>query len=163
MDRPKIKIKYQTIDYVIELLGIIGLVCLIVLPIYFCNDLPDRIPKHFNIHGQPDSYGSKGIIWLLPSIGLFLYFGMTLLNKIPHLFNYPTKVTDENAEKLYKIGVLTVRILKVVVILTFAYLNFKIIRIGLAESTELGLLFLPVVVLTMVIVLGVMIYKMTKK
>lgn len=163
MDRPKIKIKSQTIDYIIELLGIIGLVCLIALPLYFCNDLPETMPKHFNIYGKSDSYGSKEIIWLLPSIGLFLYVGMTWLNKIPHLFNYPTKVTNENAEKLYQIGTRMVRILKVVVILTFAYLNFRMIRIGLTKSTELGILFLPALVLTIVIVLVVMIYKMTKK
>ncbi len=163
MDRPKIKIKYQTIDYIIELLGIIGLVCLIVLPIYFYYDLPDKIPKHFNIYGQPDSHGNKGIIWLLPSIGLFIYVGLAFLNKIPHLFNYPTTVTNENAEKLYKIATRTVRILKAITTITFAYLNFKIIKIGLSETTDLNILFLPIFVMSILGVVGVMIYKMIKR
>lgn len=137
----KIKIKYQAIDFIVELLGIIGMVCLIILPIYFYSELPDIMPKHFNIHGQADSYGSKGVIWILPSIGFLIYIGMTLLNKFPHLFNYPTTVTNENVESLYKTGTRTVRIIKVIAILAFAYLNFRIIYIGLNETLELGVLF----------------------
>ena len=163
MDRPKINIKYETIDYIIESLGIIALVCLLTAPIYFYNILPDNIPIHYNIHGQPDAYESKQMIWLLPVIGLLLYIGMTLLNKIPHLFNYPTKVTSENAERLYRIGTRTVVVFKVISTLIFAYLNFKTINIGLSQSTRLGVLFTPTVVLIIIIPLGIMIYKMAKK
>lgn len=163
MDRPKINIKYETIDYIIESLGIIALVCLLTAPIYFYNILPDNIPIHYNIHGQPDAYESKQMIWLLPVIGLLLYIGMTLLNKIPHLFNYPTKVTSENAERLYRTGTRTVVVFKVISTLIFAYLNFKTINIGLSQSTRLGVLFTPTVVLIIIIPLGIMIYKMAKK
>ena len=163
MKRSKINIKYETIDYIIESLGIIALVCLLTAPIYFYNILPDNIPIHYNIHGQPDAYESKQMIWLLPLIGLLLYIGMTLLNKIPHLFNYPTKVTSENAERLYRIGTRTVVVFKVISTLIFAYLNFKTINIGLSQSTRLGVLFTPTVVLIIIIPLGIMIYKMAKK
>ena len=163
MERPKINIKYETIDYIIESLGIIALVCLVTAPIYFYNSLPDNIPIHYNIHGQPDAYESKQTIWILPLIGLFLYIGMTLLNKIPHLFNYPTKVTSENAEKLYRTGTRTVILLKVISTLIFAYLNFKTISIGLSKSTELGVLFTPTIIFIIIVFPGFMIYKMTKK
>lgn len=163
MSRPKINIKYQTIDYLIELLGIIAFICLIVLPIYFYNDLPDKIPKHFNLYGHPDAYGKKGIIWLLPAIGLLIYVGLTLLNRIPQYFNYPTTVTSENAHRLYQIATRTVRILKIIVVVTFSFLNFNIIKIGLDESANLSMLFLPVVFLTTLGVVGLMIYKMIKK
>lgn len=163
MERPKINIKYETIDYIIESLGIIALVCLVTAPIYFYNSLPDNIPIHYNIHGQPDAYESKQTIWILPLIGLFLYIGMTLLNKIPHLFNYPTKVTSENAERLYRIGTRTVILLKVISTLIFAYLNFKTISIGLSHSTDLGFLFTPAIIFIIIVFPGFMIYKMTKK
>ncbi len=80
------------------------------------------MPKHFNVFGQPDSYANKNIIWFLPALGLILYIGMTILNKYPHVFNYPIKLTNENAEKLYKIGTKTIRFLKIVIIISFAYL-----------------------------------------
>lgn len=163
MIRPKIKIKYQTIDYIIELLGIIGIVCLIVIPIYFYNDLPDILPIHFNIKGQPDAFGSKDSIWILPSIGLFLYIGMTLLNRIPHFFNYPTKFTNKNAERLYTTETRTLRLFKVIVVLLFAYIDFQVIRIGLKESTELGVLFIPLIILILIVIVWVMVYKKKKK
>jgi uncharacterized membrane protein len=161
--RPRIPIKLTTIDYFFEIIGAIGVVCLILLPVYFFNDLPSQIPKHFNALGQVDSYGNRGIIWLLPTIGLFLYVGMTILNKFPFAFNYPTKVTNDNAERLYKLGTRTVRLLKIVVVVSFAFLNFKTIEIALNKTTEIGKFYLPIFLTVLIILMGTMIYKMTKK
>jgi uncharacterized membrane protein len=162
MNRPKLKIKLTTVDYIIEIIGFIGIICLIALPIYYFNDLPDRLPKHFNALGQADSYGNKNMIWLLPALGLILYIGMTILNKYPHVFNYPIKVTNENAERLYKSGTVTVRFLKTVVILSFAYLNFRIIKVGLNEIAEIGKLFIPIFLILIFGSIGIMIVRMMK-
>ena len=162
MNRPKLKIKLTTVDYIIEIIGLIGIICLIALPIYYFNDLPDRLPKHFNALGQADSYGNKNMIWLLPALGLILYIGMTILNKYHHVFNYPTKVTNENAERLYKTGTITVRFLKTVVILSFAYLNFRIIKVGLNEIAEIGKLFIPIFLILIFGSIGIMIVRMMK-
>jgi len=161
-ENPRIHIKLTKTDYLFEIIGLIGIVCLIALPIYFFNDLPSQIPKHFNALGQVDSYGSRGIIWLLPAIGLVLYTGLTFLNKVPFAFNYPTKVTKENAEKVYTIATRTVLLLKTIVILSFAFLNFKTIEIALNKSTEIGKLYLPIFLAVLTILTGTMIYKMTK-
>lgn len=161
--RPRIPINLTRTDYLFEIIGLIGIACLIVLPIYFFNDLPGQIPKHFNALGQVDSYGSRGSIWLLPAIGLVLYTGLTFLNKFPFAFNYPTKVTNENAEKLYTLGTRTVRLLKIIVVLSFAFLNFKTIEIALNRSTEIGKFYLPIFLIVLTILIVTMIYKMTKK
>lgn len=161
--RPRIPINLTKTDYLFELIGLIGIICLIVLPIYFFNDLPRQIPKHFNAFGQVDSYGDRRIIWLLPAIGLFLYVGLTILNKFPFAFNYPTRVTNDNAERLYTIGTRTVRLLKVIVVLSFLFLNIKTIEIALNKSTEIGKFYLPIFLTVMTIMIGTMIYKMTRK
>ncbi len=127
MERPKIKIKPGTIDYILEIIGLTGVICLMFAPLYYFNDLPDKIPTHFNALGRVDSYGNKSFVWLLPSIGLILYIGLTILNKYPHIFNYPTRITNENVERLYKIGSRTIRFVKVAVLLLFVFLNSKII------------------------------------
>jgi uncharacterized membrane protein len=160
--RPRIPINLTTTDYLFEIIGLIGIACLIVLPIYFFNDLPDQIPKHFNALGQVDSYGNRGIIWLLPAIGLFLYIGLTVLNRFPFAFNYPTKVTNDNAERLYTLGTRTVRLLKIIVVLSFVFLNFKTIEIALNKSTEIGKFYLPVFLAVLTILIGIMVYKMTR-
>jgi len=44
--------------------------------------LPDRIPTHFDISGQPNAWGPPSILWLLPVIGAGLYLLMTALASI---------------------------------------------------------------------------------
>ena len=161
--RPRIQIKLTPTDYLIEIVGAIGMVGLILFPVYFFNDLPSQIPKHFNALGQVDSYGPRVIIWLLPVIGLLLYAALTLLNKFPFAFNYPTKVTDDNAERLYTLGTRTIRLLKTIVVLSFFFLNFKTIEIALNKSTEIGKFYLPVFLAVLTISIGTMMYKMTRK
>ncbi|MDE5419597.1 DUF1648 domain-containing protein [Labilibaculum sp. DW002] len=160
--RPRIPIKLTTTDYLFEIIGVVGIACLIFLPIYFYADLPNIIPKHFNTLGQVDSYGKRGVIWLLPTIGLVLYVGMTILNKYPFAFNYPTKVTYDNAERLYTLGTRTVRLLKVVVTLSFLFLNFKTIEIALNRADGIGKFYLLIFLIVLGTLIGTMIYKMTK-
>ena len=145
-----------------EIICIIGLLTLIVLPVYFYNDLPAQIPKHFNASGSVDSYGDRKIIWLLPTVGLFLYVGLTFLAKAPFAFNYPVKVTDENAKKLYTLGARTIRILKVIVILSFVFLNYKTIAIALNRSSEISKFYLPVFLFVILAFTVTMIFKMIK-
>ena len=160
--RPRIPINLTKTDYLFEIIGVIGIICLFALPIYFFNDLPNQIPKHYNALGKVDSYGSHVLIWLLPVIGLVIYIGLTVLNRFPFAFNYPTKVTNDNAERLYILGTRTIRLLKVVIILSLAFLNFKTIEIALNKTTEIGNYFLPIFLTTLAILIGTMIYKMTK-
>jgi uncharacterized membrane protein len=59
--------------------------------------LPDRIPTHFNISGQPNAWGSPGILWVLPAVGLGLYLLMTALASIQfRSYNLPVRVTETN-------------------------------------------------------------------
>lgn len=122
-----------------------------------------QIPKHFNALGQVDAYGDLGIIWLLSAIGLVLYVGLNILARFPFVFNYLIKVTDENAKRLYTLGVRTIRLLKVIVILSFAFLNLKTIEIALNRTTEIGKCYLPIFLSVMVILVGTMIYKQNEQ
>lgn len=163
MERPKVKLKLSPIDYLVEIVSLSGLICLIILPIYYFNDLPDLLPKHFNASGHPDSFGDRNTIWMLPVIGVVMYAGLSILSRYPHLFNYPVKITKENTEKLYTIGTRTVRILKLTIIFIFFYINYTTIKIGLKEASGLGDYFLIIslaIILTLVVL---MIYKMKNK
>lgn len=160
--RPRIQIKLTTADYILEIIGTLGIACLVFLPFYFYNNLPNEIPNHFNAYGQVDSYGKRSAIWLLPTIGLVFYFGMTLLNKYPHIFNYPAKVTEDNAERLYALGTRTIRLLKVVIALLFAFLNFKTIEIALNKADDMGKLYLPILLSVLIVITGSMFFKMRK-
>jgi len=129
--RPRIHIERSLLDYFVEALGAVGLFALIALPIYFYRYLPAEIPTHFNALGEVDAYGSRGMIWLLPGIGLLIYLGLTILNRYPHHFNYLVKVTESNAARLYTTGTRIIRLTKVVIVLLFAFMSFKTIEIVL--------------------------------
>ena len=144
MERSRIKIIPDRFDYIIEILSIIGLIGLIIIPIIYYGKLPEIMPKHFDLHGNPDSYGNKGMVWFLPIIGIVTYIGLSILCKYPHKFNYPTQVTEKNAERIYKKGIIIIRIVKLSVILLFNFLNIKMIEIGLHQADKLSVWFLPI-------------------
>lgn len=59
-------------------------------------DFPDRIPTHWNIHNEVDSWSSKPTLWLFPAINVGLYL---LLLFIPRLD--PKKTNYEKFGKAY--------------------------------------------------------------
>lgn len=120
MARPRINIELKPVDIITELIAILGLVLLIGLPMYFFDELPDSIPRHYGANGEPDGFSEKGIIWTLPIIGVLMYVGMFWLNKYPHIFNYPQEVTKENAKRIYTIGTRMIRTLNAIITCVFA-------------------------------------------
>jgi uncharacterized membrane protein len=148
--RPKIKIELSKFDKVVETLCITILIGLWVGTIAFFSKPPDQIPTHFNAAGQPDDFGSKTGIFLLPAIATIIYTGMTILNKRPHIYNYLQPVTIENAQRLYTSATRLIRILKLAVVVIFSGIVVMTYRTSLTESKGLGKWFLPFVLLLMV-------------
>lgn len=139
MKRPKLKIELEPIDKFLEAIGIIGLLFLVGLPIWFYSGLPEVIPSHFDINGEIDSFSNKKKIWLLPMIGLNLFFVISILNQYPHVFSYLQKITAENATRKYKMATRTLRVLKTCLAIIFAYLTYATIQIALGNQIGLGL------------------------
>lgn len=140
--RPKITIEPTQTDRLLEGLAATGLLLLLLLPIAYYGDLPDSIPQHFNAAGEVDRYGSKASLWFLPGMGVFLYVLLTVLNRWPHIFNYPVKITAENAEKQYRMATRLLRILKTVILFLFAVITWGVIRGAMGGDSSLGPAFL---------------------
>ena len=134
--RPKMKINLTHLDKVLEISGIILLIIMWTLAAFNCYQSLETVPIHFNLSGQPDSYGSKVTLLLLPIIPTVIYFGMTQLNKYPHIFNYMTKITEENAKQQYTIATRMIRILKasVVLIFTIDILSALLMTFGMVDG-----------------------------
>lgn len=58
--------------------------------LYFYPQLPEKMPTHWNIHGEVDGWSGKNFaVWFFPLVNLGLYFMMILLPKIdPRKANY---------------------------------------------------------------------------
>src|SRR5690349_21517945 len=111
--RPRIKINLNRFDKRLEMAGLILLALMWGLAIINYLRSPETVPIHFDSSGNPNGYGSKLTLLFLPLIPTILYLGLTQLNKYPHVFNYMTQITAENAERQYTIATRMIRILKV--------------------------------------------------
>ena len=57
--------------------------------------LPDSVPTHFGITGEPDAWGPPSSMFPLLAILAALVGGMTWLSFHPRYFNFPVEITDD--------------------------------------------------------------------
>jgi len=154
-ERPKLKIQLTPTDQFFELLGWGLLLALWIWTGTSYSSLPDSIPTHFNATGEADGFGRKASIIGLPLIATLLYVGLTVLNRFPHSFNFPTPITPDNALKQYTNATRMIRYLKLILVLVFAGISFQTIQQANGTGEGLGFWFLP---LTLVLVFMPLVY-----
>ncbi|MEL7121196.1 MAG: DUF1648 domain-containing protein [Bacteroidota bacterium] len=147
MKQKKFKPKNQLrrFDFIFTIIGILAIVISIVLPALTYSQLPDQIPTHYNANGLPDAYGNKINIWRLPFIGLVLFIGCFLLDRLLG------QQADYPKDLLLGMGNFLA--------LTFAYLIISKIQIATTARSSLGSYFLPVFLL---LITGLIIYSILK-
>jgi uncharacterized membrane protein len=145
-ERPKLKVIASASDHLFDILGWLALIATWCLTIFNYKGLPEIIPTHFNGSGQIDGQGAKWLILTLPMVATILYIGMTVLSKFPQAFNYPTKITKENALNQYTSATRLIRYLKLIIVVIFGFITFQTIRVAQGEKESLGIWFLPVMI-----------------
>jgi len=140
-ERPKIKLELTTADKTFEIIGWLLVISVWGLTITNYANLPETIPTHYNGAGQADRFGGKATILTLPLIATVLFVGLTILNKFPHIFNYPTNITQDNALRQYATRM--IRYLKLIIVVIFGLIEFKTIQIANGQADGLGIWFLP--------------------
>lgn len=163
MQRPKLEIEKEGLDKLLEYIGLLGLIVLIALPLYYYGSLPDTIPSHFGSDGTPDDWSGKGMIWLLPGIGVIMYIGLTILNRFPHTFNYLKQITQENAYYQYKLATRLIRFINTFISCSFAYITWVTIQSAEDNSEGFGELFLPIFLGGIFLVIAYYFYMALKK
>lgn len=141
--RPKIKLTLSLLDKKIELTGKIFLVFIWALTIYTFLKSPTTIPTHFNASGQADDYGNKVTLLILPILATIIYFVVTQLNKHPHVLNYMTEITEDNAEKQYTNATRMLRFLKLAILIIFSLIIIFTYLTTIGVKNGLGFWFLP--------------------
>ena len=141
--RPRIKLQLNQTDKILEVVGWVSVFGIWALPLINYFDLPEIIPIHFNGAGKADRFGNKTHIFVLPIISTLLFIGLTTLNKHPHIFNYPSQITKENAVHQYTNATRMMRVLKLVIVLLFGLIIFKTIENVNGNADGLGTWFLP--------------------
>jgi hypothetical protein len=150
--RPIIKPPMTRVDIAMEAIALAGIVVNIVIAIYGAMSLPDVIPTHVGPSGGIDSYGNKWMLIVFMSvINIALYALITLVNRYPHVFNYPVIITKENAPGLYRIAQRMIRWLKLVFCWLFAVMSgwfILVLPYHPEQSTYSTLIMLPFIVVS---------------
>jgi uncharacterized membrane protein len=157
--RPKIEIEPTKVDKILEIIGLVLLVALWCMILIHYTKLPETIPIHYNERGEADRFGGKQDILIIPIIATVMFIAITKLNKYPHLFNYPTKITQENAVEQYTNATRMIRILKLVIVFIFGLIAFQTIQFVNGQTDGLGKWFLPI---TMALMLVPLMYYVAK-
>ena len=142
--QPKLEIPRSQTENILEFVSGGVLLFLIIFLFQNWERIPDSIPTHFGASGKPNDWGSKYTLLLLPSILIIIYSGFTILSHYPHIYNYPFRITEENAARQYLLARTFICSLKLEIILLFTFIEWKTIQVALGYSEGLGLTFLPI-------------------
>lgn len=105
------------------------------LVLWLYPKLPDTIPTHFDLKGNPDDYGSKQTIFTLPAVASLLW---ALLRFVKPRRPWPlATVKDQNG--IYLFGILSI-----LINVLFLFILFLSYRTIVHKTKGLGSWFLPV-------------------
>lgn len=142
VDRPRLVLERTRLEIALELLAAAGMMYAAFCLIINYSALPPSIPMHFNYKGEVDSWGSKESIWLLAGITAVIYISMMLVARIPHMFNYPFKITAENAERQYRIARTFIKLLSAEIVWLFAVLLCGTMEVALDKANTMSPVFI---------------------
>lgn len=143
--QPEIDIKPTKTDRLFIRIGWVLVLLHFVVLFIFYFDLPNTMPTHFNLKGEADGFSSKNDLWILPILSLIIYFGVGKLitNMKPWHYNYPKKVTEQNAPYLYALSIRMLVWLNLCTVLTFLAVSIHSMLIALdVQSINLSWLIL---------------------
>ena len=109
------------------------------------DPLPDRIPTHFDISGNPNAWGSPRMLMLLPVIATGLYLLMTILGSIRTArYNLPVRVTAVNLPSIQARTAEMVSWLKLEFLCLMTYVQWTIIRAARSHEFRFSPAMIPI-------------------
>lgn len=162
MKRSPIDIRPTTSDTLLHGLAWLALAGLWGSVLYTFSGLPEMIPAHYNSLGQVNRYDNRSTVFIMVGIATLLFGGIALLERYPHVLNYPTPITEENAERQYRLAIRLLRIARLGISLLFAFLYYKTYRVATEQTAGLGPWFLPAGILGSTLVLLIFLYSSRK-
>ena len=151
MNRPIIPLIPSRSAQWLDRLSLLGLIFIWIYCMVAYAKLPDIIPIHFNARGVADNHGSKATLFLMPAIITFVYVLMTILNRFPHIFNYPQTLTEVNAKEAYTKATQLIRIIKLIIIAFTVIIMIDMVRSALEGHSKLTWWIIPLFILAMII------------
>ncbi|MCR5466370.1 MAG: DUF1648 domain-containing protein [Lachnospiraceae bacterium] len=96
------RIANNTVDWVLKAVAFLCCAATAVIVAVRWNKLPDKIPTHFELNGEPNGYSGKEMLIVLLVVMVAISGLMYLSEMFPKLWNLPVKITDANREFVYR-------------------------------------------------------------
>lgn len=136
----------------------LSLVILAVMVIYSVSNfakLPDEIPIHFNAKGEADDWGTKNILFFIPGVCAFLFLMMHFIGTLkPKTYNFPVKLTEDNAKKQVELAREMMQSLNVVIFGLMFYILWRMVDLATGGTGGLGVFFMVVFLVAIFGVIG---------
>jgi uncharacterized membrane protein len=157
--RPVISLGLSPADLAVELAGAIAIVLAVLPIVQFWAVLPDRIPIHFGFSGQPDVWGDRVTIWILPAVAAIIFVVLTTVSRYPHTFNYPVRITEENARRQYLLARSLLVWLKAEVCWLFAFVVRQQILVALGNAQKFSMELILGIIILILATVGLYLFK----
>jgi hypothetical protein len=131
--RPDIEMETTALQWVLSAIGLVSLAASGLFLLDAWNSLPATVYTHFNAYGKPDGTGPRLMIAVMPVLGIVLWTVLGFVIARPRTYNYPVRITPENARAQYEIAVGLLHWVRFEVALLMAYLGWAMV-----EATRQG-------------------------
>lgn len=97
------KIKIETTNYhrLMQILSFSILIGTFIFLAVYWNNIPDKVPAHYNAFGEINRFGKKSELLFCPIIALTIYLGISILERYPKAWNTGVNITPENRNFVY--------------------------------------------------------------
>ncbi|MEZ5400634.1 MAG: DUF1648 domain-containing protein [Bryobacteraceae bacterium] len=142
-NRPRIAIPMTPVRLFVEAAALSFLLALLAFLYSQWPGIPERVPVKFGFSGEVVRWGSKQSLLTIPAVAVFLYVAMTVVGRMPHIFNYPAGLNAKNAPRLYAAGVSLIAWTKAEMVVLFGAMSLGQVAIALGMVRSLGPWFFP--------------------
>ena len=139
------RIANNTVDWILKAVAFLCCAATALIVAVRWNKLPDKIPTHFELNGEPNGFGGKGMLIVLLVVMVAITGLMYLSEMFPKMWNLPVKITDSNREFVYR----TVKyFMEVETIIMITFLAGPIIAIVFSKTYPGWIIFIQLGVFT---------------
>lgn len=143
--RPILKLQKTKGEWIWDIIGGTAFVLALIYLAFSYAELPNEVPGHYNAKGEVDRWGSKTELFILPLVGLFTWGFLHIIEKFPHVHNYPRRLNENNVEKFYLNSRKLINEVKNIGLLVFAILIYEDIQVTIGDIDSLGTWILPLI------------------
>ncbi len=158
----KLKIKYSKIELSLEILSIVAILLYVYFWRQYWEQIPAKIPTHYNFWGTPDIWSDKGYLPSIFYVVLFIYFLLTIVSRFPNIINFPIKITPENEKRQYNIRFSLICWIKAELVIIICLLGLQSLRVSMGVAESIGQYSLLLSLIIIFFTLGLFVFRASK-